>query len=186
MATFDPKNRPQGNNSNDGVPGGDYLLIIKNFQRRTGKASSKPYLRTCFEVIHGPAKGKTFFDSMSIDMDNGGAMARLSMLAEQVDSGAFDLDSDAEIKQALVRKPFKARVSREVNGQYVNNGISRYLNKEITDFDRRVMETWVFDDAERQQHGGGGGYGVDGDGLPDDDAPHPASGGNGYNDDIPF
>ncbi len=188
MATFDPKNPPGGGagNNNDGVPASDYLLIVKNFKRQEGKTSRKPYLRACFEVIHGPAKGRTFFDSLSLDMSNSGAMFRLSMLCEQVQSGAFDLDDDQAIKDAILRKPFKARVSREVNGQYVNNGIARYLNKEVSDFDRRIMETWAFDDAERQQHGGGGGYGVDGDGLPDDDVPHSASGGGGYNDDIPF
>lgn len=185
MATFDPKNPPGGGstNSNDGVAAGDYLLILKSFKRAHGKQSGKPYLRGCFQVIHGPAKGRTFFDSLSLDMGNSGAMFRLSMLCEQVASGAFDLDDDQAIKDAICRKPFKARVSREVNGQYTNNGISRYLNKEVTEFDRRIMDTWAYDDAERQQHGGGG-DGVDGDGLPYDDAPHPAGG--GYNDDIPF
>ncbi len=186
MATFDPKNPPAQDPSkrNDGVAAGDYLLILKRFERKYGKQSGQPYLRALFEVIHGPAKGKTFFDSLSLDTENSGAMFRLSMLCEQVQSGAFDLDDDAAIREAICRKPFKARVSREVSGQYTNNGIARYLNKEVTDFDRRLLETWAYDDAENQQHGGGGGgYGVDGDGLPDD-APHPASG--GYNDDIPF
>lgn len=192
MANFDPKKPPGGGtNDNSGVAAGDYLLVIKNLKRAHGKQSGKPYLRTCFQVIHGPAKGKTFFDSLSLDMENSGAMFRLSMLCEQVGSGSFDLDNDNEIRDAIQGKPFKARVSREVSGQYTNNGIARYLNKEVTDFDRRVIDTWLVDDAERKQFGGGGGDdggnrdGVDGDGLPYDDAPH-AGGGARRDDDIPF
>jgi len=179
MATFDPSQHKTAPDSDSGVPAGDYLLIIKSFSRKSGKSSGKPYLRTLFKVIHGPAKGKTFFDSLSLDLGNSGAMFRLSMLAEQCGAGAFDLDRDSEIRDALANKPFKARVSREVNGQYINNGIARYLGKEITDFERRVMDTWLVDYAENQQFGGGG-DGVDGEGLPDGDVPPPSD------DDIPF
>jgi hypothetical protein len=185
MATFDPSKHQKVPDSDSGVPAGDYLLIIKSFSRKAGKDSGKPYLRTLFKVIHGPAKDRTFFDSLSLDMNNSGAMFRLSMLAEQCGSGAFDLDRDSEIRDALANKPFKARVSREVSGQYINNGIARYLGKEITDFERRVMDTWLVDYAENQQFGGGGGGGrsgdgVDGDGLPDGNVPPPSD------DDIPF
>lgn len=194
MATFDPKAH-QNNNSNDGVSAGEYLLVVKSFSRKEGKQSGKPYLRALIKVIHGPAKGKTFFDSISLDMSNSGAMFRLSMLSEQCGSGPFDLDYDDEIRDAICNKPFKARVSRKIDGQYTNNGIERYLGKEITEFERRVMDTWLVDFAERQQYGGGD---VDADGLPGDDVPPPGDedlgygGGRGggrrggYDDDIPF
>ena len=177
MATFDPKAH-QNAGDNDGVPAGDYLLVLKSFKRNRGKQSGKPYLRGMFKVIHGPAKGKTFFDSISLDTSNSGAMFRLSMLAEQAGAGPFDLDLDDEIREAICNKPFKARVNREKSGEYTNNGIARYLGKEITDFERRVMDTWLVDFAEGQQFGGGGD--VDSDGLPGGDAPPPGD------DDIPF
>jgi hypothetical protein len=185
MVTFDPKNPPGGGgNNNDGVAAGDYLVIIKSFTRRSGQTSRKPYLRTCFQVIHGPAKGRTFFDSLTVDLGNSGAMFRLSMLCEQVNSGSFDLDDDQAVKDALCRKPLKVRVSREVSGQYTNNGISRYLNKEVTDFDRRVMDTWLVDEAEKGQFGGS--HGTDADGLPDDGPGYGGGDGGRENDDIPF
>ena len=177
MAIFDPSKHK--NADSEGIAAGDYLLILKNFKRKTGKDSGKPYLRAVFEVIHGPAKGATFFDSISLDVNNSGAMFRLSMLSEQCGSGPFDLDSDDGIMEAIGRKPFKARVNREKSGEYINNGIQRYLGKETTEFEKRIMDTWLIDEAERSQFGGdgGGGGGYDENGL---DAPPPGD------DDIPF
>jgi hypothetical protein len=178
MAIFDPSKHKNSGDS-EGVPAGDYLLILKNFERKTGKNSHKPYFRGCFEVIHGPAKGGTFFDSISLDVTNSGAMFRLSMLSEQCGAGPFDLDSDRDIADALCRKPFKAAVNRERSGEYTNNGIKRYLGDKITEFEQRVMETWLIEEAERNQFGGGdSGGGYDENGL---DAPPPPG-----DDDIPF
>lgn len=200
MAMFDPKQHQQQQQS-EGVAAGDYLLVMKSFSRKTGKTSNKPYLRALYKVIHGPAKGSTFFDSLSIDTSNSGAMFRLSMFAEQCQSGAFDLDDNEAIKEALCNKPFKARVSRQRDGEYINNGIQRYLGNEITEYEQRVMDTWAVDYAENggresrddapppgdEDAPGGYGYGSDDRKPSSGGGGYGGYGGNrGYDDDIPF
>lgn len=191
MAKFDPKAQKEkgSGNDNSGIPAGDYLLAMKNFQRKTSKAQ-KPYLRAKFEAIAGPAKGKGFFDSVSLDLENQGAMFRLSLLAEQCGmTEAFDLDDDGELRKALVGKPFKARVSRKVENGYTNNGIERYVvGDKISKAEREMMDTWALEEAERRNFDG------DGDQGPDDVPPPSDDGyGGGYtssgaspDDDIPF
>lgn len=204
MATFTPGQKPANGGGDEGVPAGDYLIILHGFTRKNSQKSGKPFLRGRFQVIHGRLKGKSFFDTISLDIDNAGSLGRLSLLSESVGQrDAFDLDSDAECRDAFCNKPFKARINREVSGQYTNNGIARYLIKETTDSDRAVIETWLLEKAEKDQFGGGGNRdGMDANGLPDEhgdppppddsDNPYERRGGgrNGYggrgNDDIPF
>lgn len=171
MPVFDPKSPPKGDpGKDDSIPAGDYLLVVKSFKRATGKQSGQPYLRARIEVIDGGLKGRSFFDSITLDMTNRASIVRLSMLTEQTEAGAFNTDDDADCRRAFCNKPFKARVSRTRDGKYINNGIERYLNREVTDRDREIMSAYVLDQAERQQFGGdgdGGGGGMDADGLPD-------------------
>jgi hypothetical protein len=194
MATFDPKNRP-AQQDNDGVPGGDYLIVLKNFARKTS-AAGNPYLRARYEVIAGPAKGKQFFDSIGLDVSNSGTAFRLSMFAELVGrTEAFDLENDAELREVFCNRPFKARIKRTVQGQYVNNGIERYVPaKDVSQRENEIMAIWSMEWDEKHAHGGGPG----GDqGSFDERAPHAADGADGYggwgsggggqaDDDIPF
>lgn len=195
MAMFDPKNRPAPT-KDDGVPSSDYLIVLKNFSRREAKTDGKPYLRGRYEIIAGPAKGKTFFDSIGLDVTNAGTAFRLSMFAELCGvNQAFDLDDDQVLRELLCNKPFKARVKRTVQGQYVNNGIERYFPlKDVSQREQEIMNIWAMEWEEKRQHGGGGSGGYD------EGAPHAAAGddyGGGYggygggsssgpDDDIPF
>lgn len=196
MAMFDPKNRPAPS-SNDGVPGGDYLVVLKNFSRKFANKTGQPYLRGRYEIVAGPAKGKQFFDSIGLDVTNPGTAFRLSMFAELCGvTEAFDLDDDNLLRELLCNKPFKARVNRSIQGQYVNNGIGRYFPlKEVSQREQELMAVWSMEWEEKQAQGGGGGQSSF-----DERAPHAADGyggddfGGGYgggsssnpDDDIPF
>lgn len=184
-AMFDPKKARAEGGKNDGLPPGEYLIAIKRFERKTSKAGKK-YLHCLFHVIAGAAKKRTFFENLSLDMANAGAMTRLSLLAEQCGvEGAFDLDEDAEIQKHLVGRPFKARISRTQSGQYTNNGIERYLmGAAVTDRDRAAMEEWVTAQADEGEWSGRG----DDAPPPDDDdfASNYSGGGAKDKDDIPF
>lgn len=183
MAMFDPK-KAREENKNQGIPPNAYLLAIKSFERRMSK-KDKPYLHCRIVVIAGPAKKRSFFDNISLDLTNSGAMFRLGILAEQCGvEAAFDLENDDAIRENLVGRPFKAQVNRKTENGYVNNGIERYITGDkITDGDRAQMEAWVTEEAEREEWDGQ----RDGDVPPpgDEDFGGPGRGG-GIDDDIPF
>lgn len=184
MASFDPKEQRE-KNKNEGVPAGEYLIVMRGFERKTAKQSGKDYLRCRFQVIAGPAKGKSFFDSVSLDTDNSGSMFRLSLLAEQCgQTEAFDLDLDAELRKAFIGKPFKARVKRTTENGYTNNGIERYVTgKGISDREREMMEIWAMEKQEEDDMGQGDG----GPPLRDEDEFGGSSRSSGRpDDDIPF
>lgn len=176
MAKFDPqKAREEGN---QGVPPADYLLAIRSFERKTSKKGSD-YLAAQIGIIHGAAKGKKFRDIISLDVTNSGTAFRLSMLLENCGhEGEIDLDSDAELRKAILNRPFKANVSRKVENGYTNNGIARYLTGDkVSDAEREIMEQWVIDAAAEAEYDGAGGHGE-----PDDYGNVPPPG----DDDIPF
>lgn len=174
MALFDPNQHKKPADQPQGVPPSDYLLAITYLKRNFAKTDGKPYLRAKFQVIYGPLKGQEFYDSISLDLTNQGAMFRLALLSEQCGvTQAFDLDNDDEIKERLMRRPFKARVKRSVSGQYTNNGIERYIT-DPTPQEVHAMQVWHMEDEERRASGGGSS------GSDSRDAPPPGD------DDIPF
>ena len=178
MAMFDPA-KAKTDNANRGIPSGEYLLAIKSFERKTSKAK-KPYLHCRIVVIAGAAKKRSFFDNISLDTENSGAMFRLGILAEQCGvEQAFDLEKDADIHAALVGRPFKAKLSLKHENGYANNGIERYVTGDkVTQTERKVMEEWTIENAEQEDFDNTGGD-RDGHGG-DDDAPPPDD------SDIPF
>jgi hypothetical protein len=168
MATFDPKKaREEGN---QGIPPADYLLAIKTFERKESK-KGKDYLLCKIGVIHGAAKGKTFRDIISLDVDNSGTAFRLSLLMEGVGhEEAIDLRSDEDLRKALINRPFKAKVNRKVENGYTNNGIERYLvGQAVTDGEREIMNDWVIDASATDDYDNPGGGDVPPPG--DDDIP---------------
>lgn len=184
MATFDPK-KEREKNKDEGIPAGDYLLVLKSFERKTARTSGKDYLRSRFQVIYGPAKGKSFFDSISLDTGNSGSMLRLSLLAEGCGrTEPFDLDSDADLRAALTGKPFKARVKRAFENGYTNNGIERYLvsEKDVSQREREIMDIWSMERQEEEDMGQGDG----GPPISDGDFYGGGGGGRAPDDDIPF
>lgn len=176
MAMFDPQ-KAKDESKNRGIPSGDYLLAISSFKRKTSK-KGKDYLNARIIVIAGAAKKRSFFDNISLDVENSGAMFRLSMLSEQCGvEKPFDLDSDDELRANLCMRPFKARVSLKHENGYANNGIERYITGDkVTDHDRQLMEEWLVESAAESDWNGGG----SGDGGYDDGAPPPGD------EDIPF
>jgi hypothetical protein len=190
MAMFNPKDRPK--QDDDGVPGGDYLLVLKNFARKIAQKSGLPYLRARYEVIAGPAKGKQFFDSIGLDISNSGTALRLSIFAELCGvTESFDLDDDDGLRERLCGKPFKARVKRSISGQYVNNGIERYFQaKDVSQREQEIMNVWAMEWEERGQRGqgsfdGGAPHAADGDDFGGGGG-WGGGGASGTDDDIPF
>lgn len=180
MATsFSPKDH-KNRQQEEGVPAGDYSLALRSFTRKRS-AKGVDYLRGRFEVVAGPGKGGVFFDAIGLDISNAGIAFRLSMLAELCgQTAAFDLDSDQECRAALCNRPFRARVKRSVDGQYINNGIERYIPADkYTESELQAMNTWLMEfEEKRDMHNGGGGGG---DGYESNDSIPPPS-----DDDIPF
>lgn len=168
---FDPKAHTGSGDSSD-LPSGEFLLALRWFERRTSKKNT-PYLRCKYVVIHGPKAGAEFFANLSIDTHNEGAAGRLSVFCAAVGvSEAFSLADDDALRRLFVDKPFKARVSRKVNGEYVNHDIERYLLK-VSDAERKLMDGWVLDQQEAEAMGErrGSGQGSGGGDFADDDIP---------------
>lgn len=172
MANFDPKKaREEGN---QGVPPGDYLLAIRDFERKISK-KDKPYLQCKIMIIAGAAMKKKFRDIISLDIENEGTAFRLALLLEACGhTGQIDLENDQALHRAILDRPFKARVNRKQEGQYTNNGIERYLvGDAVTRADAETMKEWVIAaEMENEYDAGHGG-----------DAPHASQSGD---DDIPF
>lgn len=159
MTTFDPKAERE-KNKDQGVPAGDYLIVMRGFDRKTSKKSGQDYLRARFMIIAGQAKKKTFFDSVSLDISNSGTAFRLSMLAEGCgQTESFNLEDDAELRRIFLNKPFKVRVSRKLENGYVNNGIERYLisEKDVSSRERELMDVWMMEAQEEEDMGQGDG-----------------------------
>jgi hypothetical protein len=165
---FDPKAHGGGSGDAD-LPSGEYFLVLRWFERRTSKKNT-PYLRCKYAIIHGPKAGTEFFANLSIDASNEGAAGRLSVFCAAVGvSEAFSLDDDEALRRLFINKPFKARLSRKADGQYINHDIERYLLK-VSDAERKLMDGWVLDEQEAEAMGerrggsrGGGGAFVDDD-----------------------
>lgn len=195
MATFDPKahNKPKEPDGKENVPSGEYLLANVWFKRKTN-GKKKPYLRMKTVVIYGPAKDRYFYDYVGIDMDSSGQMYRLAVLCEALGAEAFDLSKDNEVRGALLFKPFKGRVKRERNGQYINCTVERVI-PELSPEERQACDRWVLErelEQEQRQGGGGGddfgdddGFGGGGGGGLEDPG-DPGAGSPVDDDDIPF
>ena len=188
MANFDPKKTADEASKNRdlsklGLPASEFLIAMKDFDLKESQRG-KPYIKAEFVVIAGPAKGKKFKDAMSLDLDNSGSMARLSMLCNEIgQEETFDLDDESMLRKVLLGKPFKARVNRKIENGYVNNGVERLIvGDKVSAAEREIMESWIVANAEERSYdsgsggtthaGGGGGY--------DEDAPPPTD------DDLPF
>lgn len=174
---FDPKqNKPEW----EGLPPGEYLIALRSFERKLSKEKRTPYLRAKYQVIAGPAKGKTFFASISLDMENAGSAGRLSLFAERCGvTQAFDLDNDDDFRRLFCDVVFKARVALKKANGYTNNDIERYL--EMNDAEIKKATEWALTAADDEDAsaatgssgGGGGGNGKSGKNafLDDDDIP---------------
>lgn len=152
---FDPKKPPAG--TEFGVPPGDYVIALTWFERKIAKKSGADYLRAKYTVVCGHAKGKVFWASISLDTSSGGAMTRLSLMAELCGvTQAFDLESDDDIRANLCLRPFKARITRKTENGYTNNDIERYL-KEMSNAEEKAAQAWVLDYEEGNEYDSDGG-----------------------------
>jgi hypothetical protein len=187
MAIFDPS-KHQSDDNQQPLPAGPYLVALVGFERKRSDRTGGDYLRGRFKVLHGRAKGRTFYSTIGLDVRRDGAAARLGLYCKAVGvTKPFDLDDDAAVTRALVGKPFKAQISQTQNGQYVNNDVQRYLLDGMTSEEQEAAEAWWQDWSERSlaRHDNGSG-----DWNPNDYAEATQSGGGtrvrGGDDDIPF
>lgn len=150
MAMIDPK-KAREQNGNRGVPAGDYLVAIKSSKIQHSK-NGNTYRHCLYQIIAGPAKKRTFFDNVFWHTD--GAIARIGFMAEQVGcEEAFDPEDDRAFAAHFHGKPFKVRLSRKQNGDYVDNGIERIL-KDVTDAERQLMQEWTVEQADAAEWSG--------------------------------
>jgi hypothetical protein len=150
---FNPKKSAQEGGTYQGLPPDDYLLAIVDFERVESK-NGRPYLKTKTKVISGPAKNKTFRDRLmvprmdrngNVHADDGGIAGRFgSQLMACGWEDDIDPASDRALREALIGKPFKARVKRKVSDGWVDNEVERYLTGDkITEDEASAMADWA-------------------------------------------
>jgi len=157
MTTFDPSKHQ--NSDFQALAAGTYVVAMTKYERKTSQKGTQ-YLRATFKVVHGRAKGKTFFSSVGLDTSKEGTATRLGLYCRAVGvTKAFDLDNDGALEAAFLGKPFKAQVNQTQNGQYVNNDIQKYVF-ELTSDEAGAAEDWWADwqakARDRSDPGGGG------------------------------
>jgi hypothetical protein len=171
MAKFDPK-KAKEDGKYTGIPPGEYLVVIRDWERKTSQKGA-PYLKPKVQVIAGPAKNKTFRDLLMLNVyESAPAGYRVASLLEAVGHrDEIDLDDDAAMRDAILNRPFKARIKRSFRDEWVDNSIERYV-VETTDEERALMDDWLANKPEEEPRSA----------PVDEDVPHRAS----YDDDIPF
>lgn len=212
MTRFDPKNSGGGSGGGgdrgDGlrdVPPNDYLLAMVGFSVKTGKKPPhRDYMNARFRVIHGEYDGAEFYCSVGIDVSNQNIANRLGVYCRCVGHDEeFDPADKGDLSRVFIGKPFKAKVSRRENGQYINNDVNRYI-LEVSDDERGIMNLFAanFRDTEAPNSWGQTGGGTQdpqgdpfaGDGERGGSGGDPFGGGGGdsggarnpADDDIPF
>ena len=174
MAMFDPT---QHTKSADGKSGsayleiaGEYLFVATRVKRGRANKSNKPYLLMTYKVISGQHRGKRAMERVYV---NDEAQWKLGAMCQAMDyKEAFDLDDDRELREALLNRPFKARVSINRKGDATYPELFFIFKTNVEE--DAVMNEWM---AEFEASGGDKGGG----GFDEDDGPPPHDDG-----DIPF
>lgn len=147
------------------VPPNDYLLAMVGFSVRTGRKSGKPYLNARYRVIHGEQEGAEFYSSLGIDTTNHNIANRLGVFCRCIgQEDEFDLEDKGDLMRVFIGKPFKAKVSRKEQNQYINNDVERYIPT-VSDAERSIMRLFErnFRDTESSSGWGQSGGGTRGD-----------------------
>lgn len=181
---FDPKGKY--GDGDKGLPAGDFLLAMVSYERRTSKAGG-PMVRARYKVIAGPLKGQSFFASNSISMSSDGAKRRLASYCTAVgQEDPFDPAKDSEFDEAFLGRPFKATITKEINGQYVNNDIKKF-HPELGPREQELCDQWWAEWSEKNSNDSFAGGGDDDYEFPGDSDFGGGSGkGSKGGDNIPF
>jgi len=124
---------------------GEYLLVLSWLQGRTARGG-KRYLRCGFDVISGPASGRSFVATMGVDLLQRGTRGRWQVWMEQCGvRDLVDLDDDSAILRAFRGRPFKARV--KVDEPTAERGAVNDLDvfvypRRYSDQDRAEIQRW--------------------------------------------
>ena len=153
---------------------GVYLLVFIWGKSINQTPNGNAYMAMKVRVIAGPLAGSYFWHDVFLSP---GALGRLGALcAAMGQEEAFDPDDDVEVRNALLRRPFKGRVEVRKSGEKKYAKIA-FAEPKVTDDEARLMDEWTANDEEEQRAkraaGGGGGGGERGSqqGFPSDDAP---------------
>jgi len=142
MAKFGPNSAPK----DDLLPAGEYLLAVVYIERKLARDSGNPYLNLKWKVVDGEYKNRHFYDMAGLDTSKKGAVVFWSRLLAAVGAGEIELDSDAEISDAILNRPIKARTKTEVSGEYKNVRIERILD--MTPTERETANEWAADNID--------------------------------------
>jgi hypothetical protein len=148
---------------------GDYLLVCTRYSRQKSNAG-KPFLLCTFRVISGPQKNKTFMERIYL---NDEALWKLARFCKAVGHEAsFNLGSDRELTSAIVRRPFKVRVSIKTEGDKKYTQID-FWYFEVTEEEGAIIDEWVAEAAADpdNDHRADGSVGGKSSGVNDDDIP---------------
>lgn len=183
MGNFNP-----GGDYKDGETGplrsANYMIALTWFERKMAKSGSD-YLRCKFSVCAGPRAKHSFFSMLSLDLTKPRVCRTLQLICESIgQTEAFEVglqsegtqdEGDANIRQILVGKPFKARVKYTQNGQYENNDIDYILERSKWTPDEEFESAqWAREWQEKRDNFGD----------PEDQEPGYSSGG-GWHDEPP-
>lgn len=130
MASFDPGAAVSGEVE---VPSADYLLRAVWFKREQNKAGDGEYLRVKWEIVAGNHTKATFFANMSCKIHVDGVAARWRSISKGLDiTEAFEVggaQGDKDFSRLVMNRPFKARVARTEDGEWINYDIQRTYDK---------------------------------------------------------
>lgn len=191
---FNPGNHTDDDSGDGGSylkVAGDYLIVIKNFNRGRSK-NKKPFVSCMFKVIWGERKGQTFNSRVFLNQESLWKLGRMCQAMQYTDT--FDLDSDRDMATAIRHRPFKVRVTTTTGNKegMVFCDLDRVLLS-TTPEEEAAMEQWIAEfEAAGSQDPDDSGFGApDGYGGfkgRSDDYANPSEGGGARSpdDDIPF
>jgi len=164
---------------------GEYLLTLTKLSREKTN-SGKPYALVRARVITGSQKGRSYMERIYL---NDEALWRLAQICKAVGhTSPFELGSDKELGDAILHKPFKARirVKQEGDKKYAEMD---FIFFKVTEVEQELMDAWVAERAAHKELGGEEDYDAGAPPHSDDDYA-PAGPGRGASrrkdDDIPF
>jgi len=123
---------------------GDYIVAFTKYTGRQANVNGKEFLKLSGVVIDGEPKaqvvGKLFTQRAYITKESYGRIG--AMCAAMGYADAFDLSDDDAVREAFLRRPFKAKFKTETRDGNVYAGIS-FFEHRLTTEERDAMNEWV-------------------------------------------
>lgn len=114
MAQFNPKDHEQQFDNKKPSPGAHILEF--HWGKMTTSKKGTPGLLCRADVVHGPEKGRSLFETIWLTEASFGRLAGICASVGQV--GGFDPEDEDELKNALFNKAFRAVVELNDSGYH--------------------------------------------------------------------